>query len=90
VSTSTTVELKLNPEERQIVDLLQKELGLKSTEEVLRLLLRQALQRRAVVCPTCGHLAQQTERDVASCAECLSVLRLSEGIWQAIQSHPPR
>jgi len=71
-----------------MIELLQKELGLASTEDVLRLLLRQALQRRAVVCPACGHVAQRTAQDAASCSACLSVLRLSEGIWQAIQINP--
>jgi hypothetical protein len=88
MTEESKVTVELTAQERDMVELLRNELGLASNDEVLRLLLRQALQRRAVVCPTCGHLAQQSAADAASCSSCLSVLHLSEGIWQAMQSHP--
>jgi hypothetical protein len=87
MTEESKVTVELTAQEREMIDLLKKEMGLASTDEVLRLLLRQALQRRAVVCPTCGHVAQKTAADAASCSSCLSVLHLSEGIWQAMQSH---
>lgn len=78
------VSLELTPEERDAIAVLQKEMGLESPTEVMHMLLRQAQQRIAVVCPNCGHSAQRTAEDEARCVECLSVLRLTEGIWQVI------
>ncbi len=47
-------------------------------------LLRQAAQRALVVCPSCGHGARKLASDEASCVECMSVLHLTDGIWQVI------
>lgn len=76
--------LSLSSEEQEAVASLQQEMGFSSPDAVLHALLRQAAQRALVVCPACGHSARQTAADQASCAECLSVLHLTDGIWQAI------
>jgi hypothetical protein len=78
------IAIDLSSEEQAAIEALQQELGLSTPTEVLHVLLRQAQQRVAVVCPTCGHSAQRTAADEASCADCLSVLHLSEGIWEVI------
>jgi rubrerythrin len=90
MSTGPPIDLQLSDQERDMIELLQRELGLSSHAEVLRVLLHQAMKRRAVVCPTCGHMAQRSAADQASCSSCLSILQLSQGIWQAIQSDPRR
>lgn len=86
IATQDRAELWLNlgPEEQQAVKALQQEMGLASPDEVMHALLRQAAQRALVVCPSCGHSARKTAGDEASCAECMSVLHLSDGIWQVI------
>lgn len=76
--------LSLNAEEQQAVSALQQEMGLEDPTAVMHTLLRQAAQRALVVCPSCGHSARKTTVDEASCAECMSVLHLSDGIWQII------
>jgi protein-arginine kinase activator protein McsA len=76
--------LSLNAEEQQAVSALQQEMGLEDPTAVMHTLLRQAAQRALVVCPSCGHSARKTTEDEASCAECMSVLHLSDGIWQII------
>lgn len=78
------VSLKLSEEEQAAVETLQREMGLDSPSAVMRILLRQAQQRISVVCPACGHSAQKTAEDEAKCVECLSVLHLTDGIWQVI------
>ena len=78
------VSVSLTDEEQQAVEALQKEMGLDSAADVMHVLLRQAQQRIAVVCPSCGHSAQRTAADEAKCADCLSVLHLSDGIWEVI------
>jgi protein-arginine kinase activator protein McsA len=76
--------LTLSPVEQEAVAALQQELGLETPSEVMQTLLRQAAQRALVVCPSCGHSARKTASDEASCAECMSVLHLTDGIWQII------
>jgi hypothetical protein len=78
------VTLNLNEEEQEAVVALQQEMGLEKPEEVVHLLLRQAAQRALVVCPSCGHSARKTNLDEASCVSCMSVLHLSDGIWEVI------
>ncbi len=86
MSDRTTDEawLNLNAEEQQAVSALQQEMGLESTTDVMHTLLRQAAQRALVVCPSCGHSARKTTDDEASCVDCMSVLHLTDGIWQTI------
>ena len=79
-----SVILNLNPYEQDAVAALQQEMGLENPEEVVHLLLRQAAQRALVVCPSCGHSARKKKEDEASCISCMSVLHLSDGIWQVI------
>ncbi|WP_423225248.1 hypothetical protein [Candidatus Amarolinea aalborgensis] len=79
------VTMQLNPQEQEVVDMLKDEMQLGSTDDVLRMLVRQEAQRKAVVCPTCGHLARKAAEDVANCNSCLSVITLSEGIWEVVQ-----
>ena len=76
--------LSLNDAEQEAVAALQQELNLESPDAVMHALLRQAAQRALVVCPSCGHSARKSTDDEASCAECMSVLHLSDGIWQVI------
>lgn len=82
--TGNEIWLNLNNDEQEAVTALQQELGLDSPDAVMHTLLRQAAQRALVVCPSCGHSARKTAGDEASCAECMSVLHLSDGIWQVI------
>ena len=79
-----SVTLNLNAEEQQAVAALQQEMGLDTPEDVVHLLVRQAAQRALVVCPSCGHSARKNTTDEASCVSCMSVLHLSDGIWQVI------
>ena len=79
-----SVTLNLTPDEREAVVALQQEMGLENPEDVVHLLLRQAAQRALVVCPSCGHSARKNTTDEASCVSCMSVLHLSDGIWQVI------
>ena len=83
------LQLELTPRERSMLEMLREELGLESEEEALRLILRQAFQRLTVTCPTCGHNARVTDEDVAQCASCLSILRLSEGLWMVARKGQP-
>lgn len=78
------VSIDLDDDELQAVSALQQEMGLADPGEVMHLLLRQAAQRVLVVCPTCGHSARKTAEDEASCAACMSVIHLSDGIWEII------
>ncbi|MEZ4770724.1 MAG: hypothetical protein R2844_20185 [Caldilineales bacterium] len=80
-----TVVLNLTDEEQAAVQALQQEMGLDDPAEVMQMLLRQASQRAKVVCPNCGHSASRTGADDATCAECMSVIHLSDGIWQVIE-----
>lgn len=76
-------QFELTPEEQEMIDLLKKEMGLDSTEAVMQALMRQAIQRVAITCPNCGHFARVTEEDQAECSSCLSVITLSEDLWDA-------
>ncbi len=80
------IRLELSPDEQEMVGLLQDDMGLPDQEAVMKLLVRQAVQRVAITCPNCGHYARLSEQDQAECRSCLSVITLSEGIWEA--SHP--
>jgi hypothetical protein len=83
MSDDNTVQLELTPEEHEIVGLLKEEMGLPDEEAVMKVLVRQAVQRIAITCPTCGHYARLTEEEQAMCRSCLSVITLSDGIWEA-------
>ena len=86
MTTTNHIAMQLNEQEQEMVNLLREEMNLSSSDEVLKLLLRQEVQRKAVVCPTCGHMARKTDEDVANCNACLSVIALSEGIWDVVQT----
>lgn len=85
-STTDPIKLNLSPAEQEAVTALQQEMGLESEAAVMHALLRQAAQRALVVCPSCGHSARKTASDAASCVDCMSVLHLTEGIWQVVVS----
>lgn len=85
MSANHTLNMELSPAEREMIELLKEALGLDSDEAVMKLLMRQAIQRIAITCPTCGHYARLSEEDRAICRSCLSVITLSEGIWEAGQ-----
>lgn len=84
-SVNNHILVDLNDTEMEAVRALQQEMGLTSPAQVMELLVRQAAQRLLVVCPNCGHSAHKTAEDEASCASCMSVLHLTEGIWQVIE-----
>lgn len=77
------LHLGLTPEEEEMISILREEMGLDSDEAVVRLLLKQAVQRVAITCPTCGHYARRTGEEEAQCTSCLSVIRLAEDLWEA-------
>lgn len=81
-----SITLNLSGSEQEAVTALQQEMGLNDPGAVVHMLLRQAAQRALVVCPTCGHSARKTTEDEASCVSCMSVLHLSDGIWQVISA----
>lgn len=76
-------QFELSEEEQEIIEVLQADMGLSSPEEVMEVLMRQAVQRVAITCPNCGHYARLTEEDKAVCHSCLSVITLSEDVWEA-------
>jgi formylmethanofuran dehydrogenase subunit E len=76
-------KFELSEEEQEIIEVLQEDMGLSSAEEVMEVLMRQAVQRIAITCPNCGHYARVTEEDKAICHSCLSVITLSEDVWEA-------
>ena len=78
---TTPILLPLDDEEQEMVDLLREALDLPDEASVLHMLVRQATQRIAITCPTCGHFARKTAEDEARCRSCLSVIKLSEGLW---------
>jgi len=61
-----------------MLESLRREMGLATTEEVLRHLVRQAYHRTQVLCPSCGGKAKTLPDGRAECSECMSVLRLAE------------
>ncbi|QLQ06421.1 MAG: hypothetical protein HZY76_10445 [Anaerolineae bacterium] len=82
---SDEVNVHLSEQEQEMIEILMEDLELPSTDDVIRLLVKQEAQRIAVVCPSCGHYARKTQQDVASCNSCLSIINLSEGIWEVSQ-----
>ncbi len=82
MNETNSISLSLGPQEQEMIALLREEMNLPDDEAVLRLLMRQAVQRIAITCPACGHFARRTTEDEAECHSCLSVLTLSEGIWR--------
>jgi predicted RNA-binding Zn-ribbon protein involved in translation (DUF1610 family) len=76
------VWVDLSQEDLNILWSLQQEMGLSSVEEVMHALIRQAYTRAVIVCPNCGHAAQLTAEDEARCTSCMSLLHLSDEIWQ--------
>jgi hypothetical protein len=83
------IQIPLTEKERSMLAVLREELGLESEEEALRIILHQAYQRMVVTCPSCGHHARRTEEDCAECASCLSILHLSEGLWNVARREKP-
>lgn len=65
--------------ELDMLESLRQEMGLSSTDEVMRYLVRQAYHRAQVLCPSCGGKAKKTAEGKAECSDCMSVLRLAEG-----------
>ncbi|HIQ06385.1 MAG TPA: hypothetical protein EYH31_11995 [Anaerolineae bacterium] len=84
MANEVNVLVRLDEDEQQVVQELQKELGVESPDEVIHMLVQQAYQRALVVCPTCGHAARQTAEDVVQCDSCMSIITLSEGIWRVV------
>lgn len=78
----------LTDEELNMLQVLQQEMGLARVDQVLHALIRQAYTRAEIVCPNCGHAAQLTAEDEARCTSCMSLLRLSDEIWQVTVSRP--
>ncbi|RME83134.1 MAG: hypothetical protein D6775_08995 [Caldilineae bacterium] len=78
-------QFQLSDDEQEMIDILKEDMGLSSRQEVLNLLVRQAVQRVAITCPNCGHYARRTAADEARCRSCFSVITLTEGIWESGQ-----
>ncbi len=76
--------IDLDDREANMLEALQKELQIDDPDELLGMLVRQAYFRTSVSCPRCGHMASQTDESEALCRDCLSPIRLIEGMWQAI------
>ena len=79
---TTATAVCLGSDEQEMVRLLREEMNLPDDQTVLNMLVRQATQRVAITCPSCGHFAKLTTEDAAECRSCFSVIKLSEGIWQ--------
>jgi hypothetical protein len=82
MTRDNSISLTLEPKEQEMIALLREEMNLPDDQAVLHMLVRQAVQRVAITCPSCGHFARRTTEDEAECRSCLSVITLSEGIWQ--------
>lgn len=72
------------PQEFDMLESLRQEMGLTSIDEVMRALVRQAYHRTQILCPSCGGSARKTLEGKAECDECMSVLRLAEGMLVTI------
>lgn len=70
---------QFSTQEADMLESLRQEMGLSTTDEVIRYLVRQAYHRAQVLCPSCGGKAKKTADGKAECSECMSVLRLAEG-----------
>jgi hypothetical protein len=68
----------LTPKEADMLEALRKEMGLATTDEVIKALVRQAYHRTQILCPSCGGKARQLADGRAECDECMSVLSLAE------------
>jgi DNA-directed RNA polymerase subunit RPC12/RpoP len=88
MSQQQKVWVDLSEEDLNILWSLQQEMGLASVEEVMHALIRQAYTRAVIVCPNCGHAAQATAEDEARCTSCMSLLHLSDEIWQVAVTRP--
>jgi hypothetical protein len=77
-------EIALDEREQAMLEALQKELHIDDPDELVSMLVRQAYFRTTVACPRCGHMALQTDESEALCRDCLSPLRLIEGMWQVV------
>ena len=74
------IDLELTPEEEEMLAMLEEALEIPDRAEVVRMLIRQAIQRIAITCPVCGHYARLTEEGKAECKSCLSIINLAEDI----------
>lgn len=72
-------------EELRMLEDLRQQMGLENTAEVVRALVRQACYRAQILCPRCGSAAEKTGEDRAQCQECLSSLRLAEGMTVVLE-----
>jgi hypothetical protein len=66
------------PQEADMLESLRQEMGLATTDDVVRALVRQAYQRTQILCPSCGGKAKTLADGRAECDECMSVLNLAE------------
>lgn len=84
MTESRKLWLDLTEQELGVLESLREEMGVTNMEEVMHALIRQAHKRAEIVCPACGHAAQVTAEDEARCDACMSVLRISDQIWQVV------
>lgn len=80
--------IDLSDDEMAMLMTLQAEMGLPSIQQVVHALVRQAYTRAEIVCPNCGHAAQLTAEDEARCTSCMSLLQLSDDMWQVAVTRP--
>lgn len=78
----------LSEEDLNMLHALQQEMGLARVDQVVQALIRQAYTRAEIVCPNCGHAAQLTAEDEARCTSCMSLLQLSDDMWQVAVTRP--
>lgn len=84
MASAEKVWLDLSDDELNMLRALQQDMGLARVDQVMHALIRQAYTRAVIVCPNCGHAAQLTAEDEARCTSCLSILQLSDDIWQVV------
>ncbi len=65
-------------QEADMLESLRQEMGLATTDDVVRALVRQAYQRTQILCPSCGGKARTLADGRAECDACMSVLSLAE------------
>jgi predicted RNA-binding Zn-ribbon protein involved in translation (DUF1610 family) len=80
----------LSEDDLNMLRALQQEMGLARVDQVVHALIRQAYARAEIVCPNCGHAAQLTAEDEARCTSCMSLLHLSDDMWQVAVTRPVR
>jgi hypothetical protein len=78
MENKNSIPTTLTPQEADMLESLRQEMGLATTDDVVRALVRQAYLRTQILCPSCGGKARTLADGRAECDECMSVLNLAE------------